>query len=102
MLANDPGTRLGRDPESLHDMRVAARRSRALLRAGAPLYASDVAKLEEELRWIGEKLGAVRDLDVLIERLYGEAESLDEEDRSIARTMLRTLDRKRSAAKTSL
>ena len=37
MLAHDPGTRLGTDPESLHDMRVAVRRARALLRAGAPL-----------------------------------------------------------------
>src|SRR3954468_9332869 len=33
ILANDPGTRLGTDPESLHDMRVALRRARALLRA---------------------------------------------------------------------
>ncbi len=37
ILAHDPGTRLGTDPESLHDMRVAVRRTRALLRAGAPL-----------------------------------------------------------------
>ncbi len=31
---HDLGTRLGRDPESLHDMRVGVRRLRALLRAG--------------------------------------------------------------------
>jgi len=33
---HDPGTRLGRDPESLHDMRVGVRRLRALLRRGRP------------------------------------------------------------------
>ncbi len=77
VLANDPGTRLGRDPESLHDMRVAVRRSRALLRAGQPLYANDMSGLTEELRWVGEKLGAVRDLDVLLERLRAETEDLD-------------------------
>jgi CHAD domain-containing protein len=102
ILANDPGARLGRDPESLHDMRVAARRSRALLRAGAPLYADELDPLETELRWLGEKLGAVRDLDVLIDRLRGEADELDEVDRSAARTLLRTLERRRGAARTAL
>ncbi len=53
ILANDPGTRLGRDSESLHDMRVAVRRSRALLRAGRPLYTNDVSGLADELKWIG-------------------------------------------------
>ena len=102
LLAKDPGTRLGRDPESLHDMRVAARRARALLRAGRPLFSNDVAELESELRWLGEKLGAVRDLDVLVERLRSAADRLDEVDRRTARTMLRTLDRRRSAARTAL
>jgi hypothetical protein len=32
LLAREPGTRLGEDPEELHDMRVAARRLRAALR----------------------------------------------------------------------
>ena len=31
LLDHDPGTRLGRDPEDLHDMRVAVRRLRAAL-----------------------------------------------------------------------
>ena len=37
MMIYDPGTRLGQDPEDLHQMRVATRRIRALLRAGRPL-----------------------------------------------------------------
>jgi len=102
ILANDPGTRLGRDPESLHDMRVAVRRSRALLRAGRPLYTNDVSALADELKWIGEKLGAVRDLDVLLQRLRGEAEALDSDDRGTARTLLRTLERRRTSARTAL
>ena len=102
ILANDPGTRLGRDPESLHDMRVAVRRTRALLRAGKPLYTNDVSTFAEELRWLGEKLGAVRDLDVMIDRLRAEAASLDASDDTEARALLRTLDRRRSRARTSL
>jgi CHAD domain-containing protein len=102
VLANDPGTRLGRDTESLHDMRVAVRRSRALLRAGRPLYANDVAGLVEELRWVGEKLGTVRDLDVLLERLRGQIDGLDPDDRKASRPLLRTLERRRTSAQASL
>ena len=102
VLANDPGTRLGRDPESLHDMRVAVRRSRALLRAGRRLYTNDVAGLAEELRWIGEKLGDVRDLDVLLAHLRAQMDDLDPDDRKAARTLLRTLERRRTSARGSL
>src|SRR5439155_18708404 len=77
ILAHDPGTRLGADPESLHDMRVAVRRARALLRTGAELIATDVQMLDLELQWIGALLGAVRDLDVLLVRLRADAATLD-------------------------
>lgn len=96
ILANDPGTRLGRDPESLHDMRVAVRRTRALLRAGEPLYSNDVTTFADELRWLGEKLGAVRDLDVMIDRLRSESTDLD------AAALLRQLGQRRTRARTAL
>lgn len=67
---NDPGTRLGRDPEALHDMRVAIRRMRAALRVfreGAATRTS--THLRNELRWLGKVLGHVRDLDVQLENL---------------------------------
>jgi CHAD domain-containing protein len=102
ILANDPGTRLGRDPESLHDMRVAVRRSRAVLRAGRPLYTKDVTPFADELKWIGVKLGAVRDLDVLLDRLRGQVDALESDDRAVAVALLRTLERRRTGARTSL
>ena len=77
ILRHDPGTRLGTDPESLHDMRVAVRRSRALLRAGDALLAGDLQELKDELQWLGTVLGAVRDLDVLLERLHAELDALE-------------------------
>src|SRR5262249_28360631 len=51
---HDPGTRIGRDPEALHDMRVATRRLRAAVR----LFAAGIPKplqraLDEELHWLG-------------------------------------------------
>ena len=102
VLAHDPGTRLGRDPESLHDMRVAVRRSRALLRAGRPLYRNDVTEFTEELRWLGERLGAVRDLDVLLERLRAETDDLQPADRTGSRALLRALERRRTSARRAL
>jgi CHAD domain-containing protein len=102
ILAHDPGTRLGSDSESLHDMRVAVRRARALLRAGAPLIATDTQTLSVELQWLGTMLGDVRDLDVLLERLRSEAARLDPTDRAAAGRLLRALDRGRTRARRAL
>ena len=68
MLAKEEGTRAGEDIEDLHDMRVATRRMRAALRIAEPyLSGKSVARVGRELRTVARTLGAVRDLDVLIE-----------------------------------
>jgi CHAD domain-containing protein len=99
ILRHDPGTRLGRDPESLHDMRVAVRRSRALLRAGRALIASDTQALAAELKWLGEALGAVRDLDVMLEHLRNEAAALGAVDEKTALRLLRAITQERKRAR---
>src|SRR5262249_39708262 len=79
----EPGTRLGQDPENLHQHRVAARRTRAFLRATRafidPVWRG---QLSEPLSALGEVTGPVRDLDVLLERLPDELRSLDDPDRA--------------------
>jgi CHAD domain-containing protein len=81
VISNDPGVRLDRDPESLHQLRVATRRSRALLRAARGLVAPEWAEpLRAELAWLGGLLGPVRDLDVLLEHFDEEAKTLEEDD----------------------
>ncbi|HUJ91218.1 MAG TPA: CYTH and CHAD domain-containing protein [Gaiellaceae bacterium] len=102
ILRHDPGTRLGTDPESLHDMRVAVRRSRALLRAGRRLIAGDTDELNAELQWLGSVLGAVRDLDVLLGRLHEEAAGLGGDDTKAAEQLLRALERERRRDRTAL
>ncbi|HVS84852.1 MAG TPA: CYTH and CHAD domain-containing protein [Gaiellaceae bacterium] len=102
VYAHDPGTRLGADPESLHDMRVAVRRARALLRAGRPLVATDTSALADRLKELGAVLGAVRDLDVLSERFDAEAAELPKEDAKAVRTLLRALGRERARARRAL
>jgi triphosphatase len=66
----DPGTRVGEDPEALHDMRVASRRLRALLRfLGGAFEPRRAERLRSELRWLNELLSPVRDCDVQMETL---------------------------------
>jgi CHAD domain-containing protein len=76
MLAREPGTRAGQDPEELHGMRVATRRMRAAWRVFGDAYRPEKTKAyRRRLRELAGLLGAVRDLDVLIEatEAYGEA-----------------------------
>ncbi|MBI3808324.1 MAG: CYTH and CHAD domain-containing protein [Nitrospirae bacterium] len=82
LIAHDPGTRLGKEPESLHQMRVATRQLRAVLRAARPLLAPEWAdSLRDELRWLGQVLGPARDLDVQIAYFREESIALDARDR---------------------
>jgi CHAD domain-containing protein len=96
IVAHDPGTRLGTDPEELHQMRVATRRLRAFLRAARPLLDLEWAEsLRSELAWLGGVLGPVRDLDVLSERLLEDAAGLDPVEQRALRRFLRLLDSER-------
>ena len=99
---HDPGTRLGRDPESLHDMRVGVRRLRALLHAGKELVASDTAALVARLKQLGQILGEVRDLDVLLAHLEVEAAELGEAEAKRAEPLLATLRTERSCSRSRL
>ncbi len=68
MLAREAGTRAGQDPEELHAMRVATRRQRAAWRVfGGSFRTRRTKRYRTGLQEIASRLGAVRDLDVLIE-----------------------------------
>jgi triphosphatase len=73
MLENEPGVRLGEDPEDLHNMRVATRRLRTTLKLYADFLPKRARRFERDLRWVAGSLGEVRDLDVHLERLAREA-----------------------------
>jgi len=69
MRRNEEGTREGEDLEALHDMRVATRRMRAALKIAGPyLEGKEARRVTDGVRSVTQALGAVRDLDVLIER----------------------------------
>src|ERR671917_549483 len=79
-LAHEPGTRIGEDPEELHDMRVATRRMPARTRA-----------FRDSLKWVAGSLGEVRDVDVQLGHLeawISEAAPEDREPLAALRTVL--------------
>lgn len=99
MLLHDPGTRLGADPEDLHQFRVATRRLRAFLRAARPLLDREWAEsLRAELGWLGRALGPPRDLDVLAEYLRAEIEAIGD-DAVAARPILLAIQGERRSAR---
>jgi triphosphatase len=78
-LRSEPGTRMGDDPEELHDMRVASRRIRAAFSIFREALPARSERLRQELGWIADGLGAVRDLDVQLERVEEWAQDVPDE-----------------------
>jgi len=96
---HDPAVRVGSDPEDLHKLRVAIRRSRAALREARSLLGEERGReLRDELKWLGRQLGPARDLDVLIARLRIEVAELDGPDAIPAGKIVTQLEREREAA----
>jgi len=103
LLLHDPGTRFGKDPEELHQMRVCTRRFRALLRAAKKILAPEWSTpLKTEMGWLGQVLGAVRDYDVLLEHLLQDASALLPAERKVFERVLSSLETKRSIARAQL
>jgi CHAD domain-containing protein len=103
LLAHDPGTRVGEDPEELHQMRVAVRRMRAMLKAARSLLDRSWADdLRAELGWLGRALGPVRDADVLVERLRGRAAVFDDTSREAVETLIEALVADRQTARAEM
>ena len=103
LLAYDPGTRLGGEIEDLHQMRVAIRRLRALLRAAGPLLNPEWSEpLRAELAWVGGLLGPARDLDVQAAYFQAEAATLKSRDRRPLERFIEQLRREREVAQRAL
>ena len=98
IVSNDPGVRLAQ-VEAVHAMRVGARRLRSDLRTFRPLvheYWADA--LVSELKWIADRLGAVRDIDVFKENLNRMAPDLEDD----LKPLMVTLDNQHDDARASL
>jgi CHAD domain-containing protein len=99
LLSNEPGTRLGDDPEELHDMRVAVRRLRAAMRLFAEALPARAARLRQELRWVAGALGEVRDLDVQLIQIQTWAAQADPRDREAWQALAALIEGRRANAR---
>jgi CHAD domain-containing protein len=78
-MAQDPRVRRGEE-DSVHQMRVAARRLRSALKTFRPLVDEAWAKsLRDELAWVADALGGARDGEVLLARLQHSLDQLPPE-----------------------
>jgi CHAD domain-containing protein len=93
LLHHDPLIRTSGDPEAVHQARVATRKLRSHLRTFGPLLDPDwTGPLRSELGWLALGLGAVRDREVLLERLRARAASLPPNDTRSAASLLQLLE----------
>ena len=103
ILLHDPGTRLGRNSEALHQMRVATRRIRALFRTVRTILEPEwTKKMTQEVRWIGALLGEVRDWDVLLESLQKEYFHLHSQEERGFRLIVSTFQDEHALARSRL
>jgi CHAD domain-containing protein len=99
LLANDLAIRLDLGPEGVHQARVSTRRLRSDLKTFAGLLDPDWASsTKDELRWLADALGEVRDADVLGERLAERIAALDPHDQETAAWLLDQVAAQRAAA----
>jgi CHAD domain-containing protein len=96
LLRYDVGTRIGSDPESLHQLRVAARRLRAFLTVAHDLVDDEWAgEIKEEMRDLGRASNDARDLDILLGNLRGEIRRLDVRDQAAGAALIDRLEEDR-------
>lgn len=103
LLEHDLGVRLGEAPEDVHQARVATRRLRSDLRTYGDLLDPEWAEgLREALKGAADALGAVRDADVLLERLRRRTGALREDERPAAARLVATLEDEREGHRKAL
>jgi CHAD domain-containing protein len=103
LFRHEAGVRTGEDPEAVHQARVATRRIRSTLRTFSKLL--DEAwtdRLRDDLKWLADLLGEVRDTDVLLERFSEHLAALPPEDAKVGPRLLAKLVDQRDHARRRL
>ncbi|MEU7786019.1 CHAD domain-containing protein [Amycolatopsis sp. NPDC049159] len=102
LLAYEAGTRSGADPEDLHQMRVALRRMRSVLKLSGGLVGDGAEPVRAELGWLGQSLGEVRDFDVLIGHLREVIADFEVRDQAAGHRLVARFVTERATAKRRL
>ncbi len=100
MMSYKDGAKEGRDMEFVHDMRVTSRRLRAAMDNFADCFPQkSFRKHYKRVKAITRTMGAVRDLDVLIERFQKSLGTFSEMEQANIRGLISHLQREREAAR---
>lgn len=103
ILLHEADVREGKDPEAVHDMRVAIRRARAALHLFGHSFRRKPLRLNaRRLRDLGRALGPVRDLDVALENLRKQRKKMPADERRQLQPLRKTLRARRKAAHAAL
>jgi CHAD domain-containing protein len=103
LFRHEAGVRTGEDPEAVHQARVATRRLRSTLRTFSSLLDPEwTNRLRDELKWLADLLGQVRDTDVLLERFNEHLAALPGADAKVGPRLLAALVDQRDSARRRL
>jgi CHAD domain-containing protein len=93
LVRHDVGVRIATEPESLHQLRVAARRVRTFLSVGGDLVDPEWAdEIKGGMREVGRTSNEARDVDILLDNLQDQIRTLDLRDQEAGAALLRTLE----------
>jgi len=94
----EAGARAG-EAEPVHQLRVATRRLRAALRLFEPVLGAGTARrASQEVAWLADSIGAVRDLDVLLMAIASRGRRLDPVERDALAPLVTVLRERRALA----
>jgi CHAD domain-containing protein len=99
---HEPGARLGREPEELHQLRVTARRIDATLGLFKRQLPAALQRTRRTTKAVLRSLGAARDLDVQLSELAHYCAGLPEGERAVAEPLRARLESERSRARARL
>ena len=103
VVLQEYGARIGDDPEYVHEMRVAIRRARTAQELfGHYFRRSAIEPAFADLRRLGRRLGAVRDLDVALENLGEFRAGLPEAEQADVCKLEEFVQARRAAARQAL
>jgi CHAD domain-containing protein len=101
-ITHEPGVRRGRDPEELHQLRVAVRRIDATLGVFKHQIPARLVHARKTAKGVLRGLGAARDFDVQLAELRHYCAELPAEERAAAAPLKAWLEEARLAARTRM
>ncbi len=100
--AHEPAARRGESPETLHALRVTARRMDSVLSLFRPYLPAVLNRARPKLKSVLDTMGGMRDLDILLALANSFSDTLPESERPALGPLLRHLESERTQARSRM